>query len=379
MTIHASAPALLALAALSACSPSAPSGAQDGSTDAHITSDSAASGDACAQGAALNEIVWSESAPFARAVDHHGTWIFEGADGRASLYVAGGIRQGPGEALEAVYNQVSRAEIQADGSLGPWESDAPLPVPTGFHGVALVGARVYIAGGLTSTGTGEQLSRRVFVGERTAAGPLAWRESTPLPWNALHPTLTALGSTLVLVGGTNGQQAQNIVGVAEVQADGSVGPWARAANTPEPRSHHYAFVSDGELFLAGGFRGMPVGNNITPLADVLRSVRDERGQITGWAVVGAMDPVRFTHAGFVRDRHFYVIGGMYESGSIDIVQRAELQCDRTLSAFAEVRGALPFTRSHVHQTPLYRDRLYSVAGRDNNGVSSARVVIGAIR
>ncbi|MFO0558750.1 MAG: hypothetical protein U0269_12105 [Polyangiales bacterium] len=342
------------------------------------TPDAASSADACASSTPVAEIQWTEVGPFARAVDHHGTWIFEGPSG-ASLYVAGGIRQGAGEQLEAVYNQVSRAEIQADGTLGPWRDDSALPVATGFHGLARVGSRVYLAGGLTNNGTGVALSRRVFVGEKGADGALAWRETAALPWGALHPTLTQLDDSLVLVGGTNGQSAQNMVAVARIQADGSLGEWTRAANTPEPRSHHFAFVQDGSLYLAGGFRGMPVGNNITPLAAILRSQRDARGAITGWTEVGSMDPVRFTHAGFVRQRQLYVIGGLYESGEIDIVQRAEIQCDGTVAAPSEVRGALPFVRSHVHQTPVFNDRVYSVAGRDANGVSMSRVVIGALR
>lgn len=335
-------------------------------------------GDACAPSTPLSEIQWTEVGPFARSVDHHGTWIFEGGSG-AALYVAGGIRQGPGEQLEAVYNQVSRADVQADGTLGPWREDTALPVATGFHGLARVGSRVYVAGGLTSNGAGVQLSRRVFMGERGADGALAWRETAALPWGALHPTLTQLDDSLVLVGGTNGQTAQNLVAVAKIQPDGTLSEWTRAAVTPEPRSHHFAFAHDGALYLAGGFRGMPVGNNITPLSAILRSVRDAQGAITGWVEVGAMDPARFTHAGFVRDRQLYVIGGLYESGEIDLVQRAEIQCDGTVGAPSELRGALPFVRSHVHQTPVFNGRVYSVAGRDANGVSMSRVLIGALR
>jgi hypothetical protein len=124
---------------------------------------------------------------------------------------------------------------------------------------------------------------------------------------------------------------------------------------------------------------MPVGNNSTPLAAIVRSRRDAQGAIAGWTEVGSMDPVRFTHAGFVRDRAVYVIGGLYESGEIDIVQRAEIQCDGTVGAPSELRGALPFVRSHVHQTPVFNDRVCSVAARAANGVSMSRVVIGALR
>lgn len=361
-----------------ACAP-ASSSHNDASADhANDAATDAAERDACAMGAARDELAWADGPAYPRAVDHHGTWIFE-HDGIATLYVAGGIRQGAGESLEAVYNQVSRADIRADGTLGEWTEDTPLPVPTGFHGIATVGGRVYLAGGLSGSAMSPQLSRRVFVGERGPGGALAWRELSALPWSALHPSLTALDNTLVLVGGTNGQTAQNAVGAATLLADGSISEWTHGANTPEPRSHHYAFAMDGQLYLAGGFRGMPVGNRTTPLPAILRSVRDASGAITAWSEVGSMDPVRSTHAGFVLDRFLYIIGGITEQGDIREVQRAPLACDGTVGAFADVRGTLPFARSHVHQTPVFNGRVYSVAGRGNDGVSLARTIIGALR
>lgn len=317
---------------------------------------------------------------FARAVDHHATWISTGASG-AVLYVAGGVRQGPRETLEAVYNQVSRAPIAADGTLGAWVDDTPLPVPTGFHSVAVISGRVYLAGGLTSSGGGSGIagSRRVFVGERGADGAMAWRESTPIPWNALHPTLTALGDKLVLVGGTDGRSAQAAVAMATVGADGNVGEWTRAANVPEPRSHHIAFAHEGQLYLAGGFRGMPVGNNITPLEVILRSTRDASGAITGWEEMGVMDPVRSTHSGVLRDRWLYVFGGLSAFSSLAIVQRAPIGCDGRIGTWEEVRGEIPVARGHVHQTPVHEGRVYSVGGRDDNGVSINRVFFANMR
>lgn len=364
-----------------ACSPATTNStdaSRDSANDATNTTPDADNPDACAMGTPLTELVWSDAPAYPRAVDHHGTWIFE-HDGAATLYVAGGIRQGAGESLEAIYNQVSRADIHADGTLGEWTEDTPLPVPTGFHGAARVGDRVYIAGGLTGSNMSPQLSRRVFVGERGAMGALVWRELSALPWSALHPSLTALDASLVIVGGTNGQTAQNAVGLAKIQADGTISEWSESARTPEPRSHHYAFAMDGALYLAGGFRGMPVGNRITPLPAILRSVRDPSGAITGWAEVGSMDPVRSTHAGFVLDRFLYIIGGITEQGDIREVQRALIACDGTVGAFDDVRGTLPFARSHVHQTPVFNGRVYSVAGRGNDGVSLARTIVGSLR
>jgi hypothetical protein len=368
----------LALAALSSCAPT--SSAQDGSITDGAPTDAARDPDAsCAQPAPVAEIAWTNGEAFLRASDHHATWVSERPEG-ASLYVAGGIRQGPGEMLEAVYNQVARAEILADGALGPWREDTPLPVPTGFHSVAMVDGRVYIAAGLTSAGDGSVApSRRTFIGERTAEGALAWREGPAVPWTALHPTLTAVNRRLFLTGGTDGRSAQSLVATADVRADGSLSDWTRAVALPGARSHHVAFVHNQQLFLAGGFSGMPVGNRTTPIPEVLRAAVDANGAVTGWETVGLMDPVRYTHSAFVRDRWLYLVGGLYESGALAVVQRSPIQCDATLGAPEEVRGALPVARGHVHQTPVFNDRVYSVAGRDALGVSIRAVFVGALR
>jgi hypothetical protein len=360
-----------------ACSP--PPSMNDGSVGDGSDAN-AADAPSCTQPAPVAELSWAESANYGRAVDHHATWVSTGPMG-AALYVAGGVRQGPGEMLEAVYNHVARAPIMPDGTLGAWIDDTPLPVPTGFHSIAAIGSLVYLAGGLTSGSSAGSIAgtRRVFVGERMADGSMGWRESTPLPWNALHPTLTALGDKLVIVGGTDGRAAQAAVAMATVRADGTIGEWARVANVPEPRSHHIAFVHDGQLYLAGGFRGMPVGNNITPLEVVLRSVRDGEGSITGWEPMGVMDPVRSTHSGVLRDRWLYVFGGIDQFTNLDVVQRAPVGCDGRIGTWEAVRGAIPVARGHVHQTPVHEGRVYSVGGRDNDGVSINRVFVGSMR
>lgn len=323
---------------------------------------------------------WVSSANAPRKSDHHSTWIFE-VNNTATLYMAGGIRQGAGEMLEAVYNQVSRAEIQADGTLGPWQEDTPLPVPTGFHNITVVGSRVYIAGGLTSGAMPGSIaqSAHVFIGERGMDGMLRWSEGPAIPRVALHPTLSALRGQLVLVGGTNGQSAQRSVHTAKINADGTLGMWSAQMVLPSARSHHIAFVHNDQLYIAGGFHGMPVGNNITPEADILRAVQDADGAITGWDNVGTMDPVRYASSGFYRDRWFYVVGGLDDSGALDTVARAPLNCDGTVGTFEEVPMPLPVARGHVHQTPTFNGRVYSVAGRENAGTSFERVFVGTFR
>ena len=58
------------------------------------------------------------------------------------------------------------------------------------------------------------------------------------------------------------------------------------------------------------------------------------------------------------------------------MRRARLAEDGTLGAFEDVQDPLPVPRAHVHQTPVYKDRVYSVGGRDPMFNSIDQVFIG---
>lgn len=322
-------------------------------------------------------LAWSESAPYPVDVDHHTTFVAESAAG-SFLYVAGGAKN-KGSTLEAVYKEVRRARIAEDGSLGAWTDCAPLPLAMGFHALGQRGRHVYLMAGVSQDAAGPFAQDTVLVGTVRDDGDLDWVKSPQrLGVAFIHGTGAVVGDTLLIIGGTGGSHgAQGIVKQAALSADGSVGAWSDGAALPQSRSHHTAVVRDGHAYLIGGFDG-----SLEPISDVLRSVHDAAGGVTGWARVGEITAGPWTSGAFSFGNGLFLVGGGEGGGSdqhfVDHVRVAQLYENGTLAPFADL-APLPVARAHVHQAPQYRGRVYSVGGRvEPQLISMGRVFVGVL-
>ncbi len=320
-------------------------------------------------------IDWLEPGPFPVRVDHHTTFIRTSGT-QTFLYVVGGVTANSG-APEEVYAVVRRAPIRDDGGLGGWEDISPLAAPLAFHGMALTPERLYLVGGITRDMNGDLFTNSTaYVGDFEADGTLTWRTGGPFNQAALHPGLGALGDTLHVTGGSGTQMdPKSTVFSSTLLSDGRSGPWTAAPALPEPRSHHAVVVHDERLYLVGG---ITTGQAVLP--DVLRSVHDAFGELTGWERVGELPNGAWTHAAFVKGGYLYVVGGG-EGGPgmeqyVGRVRRAKLAEDGTLGAFEDLQDPIPVPRAHVHQTPVHENRIYSVGGRNPSFTSLDQVFIG---
>jgi hypothetical protein len=95
------------------------------------------------------------------------------------LYLTGGL------AVSAFQNppnlgDVISAQIAADGTLGPWNTLTPLPVPNATHASFFYGGYLYVAGGITGT-TNPIQENRVWRAPIQADHSLgAWELAAPL-------------------------------------------------------------------------------------------------------------------------------------------------------------------------------------------------------
>jgi len=382
-------PALVAALFLAACgTPQSPppgpgtaggSGAAGGSTMAETDAGTDAgvqplpdAGSACDGNQPCN-LSWTEGPSYPVDVDHHSTFVMTSAAG-TFLYVAGGLNNN----TMLLHDTVRRAPIQADGSLGAWVDCSKLPIVLGFHGYAQKGKHVYLLAGISQDAQGPFGHDLSFIGTLQDDGDITWvQNANRLRMAALHGTGAIVGDTLYFFGGTGaGNAPQALVKQAKIKADGTLDPWADAPSLPLQRSHHVAVVHDGHIFVAGGF---DTGQN--PISAVLRSSFDANGMLTGWAVVGEIDSSPWTSAGVAYRGHLFLIGGG-EGGPgsehyVNRVRRAKFDGEGALTPFIDV-DTLPTERAHVHQAPLFGDRVYSVGGRRQVGAgqSIARVFVG---
>lgn len=321
-------------------------------------------------------VQWGQLEDYAHPVDHHGTVVHVAADGVARLYVMGGFWQKYDQTFE-VYDDVRRAPINAYHELDAWESEAPLPDKLAFHGTAWNADHVYLVAGISLDADGIYGTNAVYVGSFDAVGHLTFTASENKPTTRFHPSAQVVGARLVMTGGTR-QVPIDSVQSAPLAADGAVGVWTEDAPLPQPRSHHATAVHNGRIWVFGGF-----DETTTPISDILVSVHDADGRVTGWDAGGQMTRPPWTHGATVYKDGVMLIGGG-EGGPeqsamiyVDRVRFARWDADGVLGPFVDAPSPLPRARSHVHQDPLHEGYLYSVGGRlFNSGASMPEVYIG---
>lgn len=296
--------------------------------------------------------------------DHHVTFI-----AGDFLYVAGG------NTYANLLADAWRARLLDDGAMGDWEPAPPLPEPRGGHSVAVTERTVVLTGGQLTNRANTPGTLVATIGPDGRLGP--WSESVPLPAGRFHHSSVAHRGWIYVTGGLEPRTSVAAVHGTRLGGNGAPTAWVDLTPLPAPRSHHASFVHDGALYVVAGLNGNPAGEH-EQLRDVLRAPILADGTLGAWAEVGRLDAAYGTHAAFARDGWLYVVGGVENNARfVGTVQRAPIRADGGLGFF-EPATALPIGRGHVHQTPLWRDWVYSVGGSANRRVVTA-VHIGTFR
>ena len=142
------------------------------------------------------------------------------------------------------------AEVQADGSLGSWVPQTPLPVPAFTH-ASVANGILYVIGGFNNVGNA--LVNKVYYSKINIGGTLAgWNQTTLLPQAIGNFGVVAANGRIFIMGGSNGQAPLNNVYRAAVNGDGSLGLWSVETQLPTPLYFHASAVSDSHIFVSGG-------------------------------------------------------------------------------------------------------------------------------
>jgi hypothetical protein len=272
------------------------------------------------------------------------------------VYVIGGT-DGTFGTLGTVRTSVERAPIQADHSLGAWESAGDI-VAGSPNGLAAGGA-IRIWGetgedGVALAGGHSRTSPLPFV-----LGGYVQFDGTLGEWGRFDPMLTSGQSygtfnpfeahQLALIGGLVGTTPSATVLIAAIE-NGAMSPtWRPGPDLPAPRYGHGAVVMDrnlddtiqGEIYLVGG------ANDDGLISDVLRTSRDAAMEVTSWEVAGTLtDPVVFPGIAVIEDR-IVLMGGIADdvATGAPTARVRVAQIDPTtheVGAFTDVPGgALP--------------------------------------
>ncbi len=328
-----------------------------------------------ADGGCTSTLTWSEQETGPAARDHHMTFTVTTEHG-GTLYVTGGID----EPARSARNDLWSAPLSPSGEVGVWVRGPTPPLFQTGSAIATVGPRTYVFGGKTASNGRITLTPEVQSLEVSHSGmPVAWRTERAMPGPHFHASGHGFERWVYVIGGLNVASglATTTVLRAEVLDDGALGPWSTAAELPEPRTHHTSFIAGRKLFVVSGIDGSGFGFDPTDFRDGLVATIDAQGNLGPWTRF-SLPFSSVAGSASVVGRAVYIVGGLSELVPTAAVWRASIGADDSLGPW-HAMSPFPFARGHVHQTPVWRQFIYSVGGNIGNHVAVNRVVRGEVQ
>jgi len=158
------------------------------------------------------------------------------------LYVLGGHNGAANQ--DTVYYTT----INADGTLAAWNTTTALPQKLSFSGAVVANGRIYVAGGWFGTGWTTATYSAVINADGTVG---TWNTLSSLPKAIGNHVLLGSGNALYVAGGLDSASQKGVYS-APLQADGTLGNWTAIADLPQPL-HDLAGTAYGDLYIFGGF------------------------------------------------------------------------------------------------------------------------------
>jgi hypothetical protein len=184
----------------------------------------------------------------------------------AYLYAIGGI-----DATGATVNTVYYSKIALDGSNGAWQTTIPLPVA--LHSASAVAFRgfLYIAGGADGQNAPTSSAWRAAVNADGTLG--AWQTITTLPGGAAYQSLVNFGPYLYAVGGdgsavapmqgttSGGEMSGVYLARVNLRTGDIPATWTPLSTMSKGRSKHNSLVSGGFMFTTSGVYAGSAGSS----------------------------------------------------------------------------------------------------------------------
>lgn len=290
--------------------------------------------------------------------DHLGTVRVDVA-GTPWILATGGLDFGlAGAEAQRAHSDFSYASV-VDGALGAWQTGT-LPEARAGHGIAALGERVYLLGGLVDFGDGEigaehwvtDVLSGVF---DPASGTFTdVRTEAPLPEGLWHIQATVIDGELVAVGGRTPTGDASTMSVRAVLDGDGITAWEPWSLTlAEPRTHHGLAVHGSRVFLAGG-----LGRNGQDLPGILAADTEAPGP---FALALELEQGRVTPGTFVLGDLLVVAGGLTLEGSLASIETFPVgPLGPTWTVTAD---DLPEGVGHIHLVPVVDDSAFVIGGR----------------
>lgn len=286
------------------------------------------------------------------------------------LYALGGVSLG-----NSYLNSVERAMIHRDGSLDAFVivPDVVLATARANHTSAVIGSTLYVLGGYDGKGALGGLEQASIIPDGLV-GPFTNVVGTTLFTARSGHTSIVLGEYLYVIGGLGSDGALTSVERAVIRVDGSLGTFAVTpeATLAAANNRHASTIVGNYLYVLGGL-------NNKYLNGALRATINTEGVLGAFTTIPAtLALARQGHASLTIGRYLYVIGGSSGSTYLNSVERAMINADGSLGAFAIVPGVTLVTGRALHTSAVIGNYVYVMGGIGPSYLSSVeRAAINA--
>ena len=243
---------------------------------------------------------WNSATPLPEGVCYHA-----GVAANGFVYVIGGNHFND-EAGDFETNIVYYSKINSDGSLGAWNITTPLPKILFFLSASVWNSTIYVTGGSTDS----TISSNVYSAQIQTNGSLSnWTTQASLPLEIYSQTEAANGYLYVL-GGTesNGDISQSVY-CTKINADGTLAGWNQTTSLPQPESYFGAIAANGMIFSIGGYNG-----SVTTSSFYIAAVNGN-GSLGSWSSRTSLPVPLYLFGVANNNSYIFLTGGQNNNGN----------------------------------------------------------------
>lgn len=276
------------------------------------------------------------------------------------LYELGGQYGGSPES--AVYYTA----INSDGSINAWSTTTALPQALYSAASVVYNGYIYELGGDNGTAP----TNTVYYAAINANGTIGkWNSTTPSSQPLCEASSVAYNGYLYTLGGTidsgcaySSGNIESTVYYAPINADGTIGNWASTTSLPQSLYAATSVVYNGYLYELGGKNG---GGSLS--ASVYYAPIAPNGSVGSWVSANALPQALFYATSVAYNGYVYYFGGS-NGAPVNTVYYASFNSDGSLSGWmTDVTKLTPSPGLMEASAAAYNGYLYLLAGSE--GVS----------
>jgi N-acetylneuraminic acid mutarotase len=209
-------------------------------------------------------------------------------------------------------NDVQYAKINADGTVGAWNSTTSFRTERGGHTSVVYNGYLYVIGGGTDF---PNFFNDVQYAKINANGTIgSWNTTTQFTTARFGHTSVVHNGYVYVIGGHDGSNYLNDVQYAKINANGTVGTWNSTTPFTTGRAGHTSVVHNGYVYVIGG---VDVSNYLN---DVQYAKINADGTVGPWNSTTSFVTERSSHTSVVHNGYVYVLGGEAVSSYFNDVQ-----------------------------------------------------------